>query len=208
MIDCLKTIIFIHLPTRDMSDLEQDDIVDSTDVDDTNQDMPESFEYDEVVKMKGSLDKATSNYVLPWKDLLKKYGVKTFAELESKLSQEKDNFITKDAHELERFLDKAPDLSEKRDELLEVAKALQALPKNKEKSLREMLDLASKTLKVEEEHQVNQEKLKKSRVSDWDSFSDSWTISKADLIKIASSNPSKYAEISNKMEKWLIKVVE
>lgn len=48
-----------------MSELDQDDIVDSTDVDDTNQDMPESFEYDEVVKMKGSLDKATSNYVLP-----------------------------------------------------------------------------------------------------------------------------------------------
>lgn len=98
--------------------------------------------------------------------MLKKYGVKTFAELDQKLSQEKENFITKDAHELERFLDKAPDLFEKRDELLEVAKALQALPKNKEKSLREMLDLASKTLKVEEEHQVNQEKLKKSRVSD------------------------------------------
>lgn len=48
-----------------MSELEQDDIVDTTDVDTTNQDMPESFEYDEVVKMKGSLDKATSNYVLP-----------------------------------------------------------------------------------------------------------------------------------------------
>lgn len=98
--------------------------------------------------------------------MLKKYGVKTFAELDQKLSQEKENFITKDAHELERFLDKAPDLIEKRDELLEVAKALQSLPKNKDKSLREMLDLASKTLKVEEEHQVSQEKLKKSRVSD------------------------------------------
>jgi len=50
--------------------------------------------------------------------------------------------------------------------LLETAKALQALPKNKDKSLREVLELASKTLKVEEEHQVSQEKLKKSRVSD------------------------------------------
>lgn len=190
-----------------MSELEND-IVETADADTTNQDDSAEVTIDDYNKAKESLDKATSNYVLPWKDLLKKYGVKTFAELESKLSQEKDNFITKDAHELERFLDKAPDLSEKRDELLEVAKALQALPKNKEKSLREMLDLASKTLKVEEEHQVNQEKLKKSRVSDWDSFSDSGTISKADLIKIASSNPSKYAEISNKMEKWLIKVVE
>lgn len=28
-------------------------------------DLPDSFEYDEVVKMKNSLDKATSNYVLP-----------------------------------------------------------------------------------------------------------------------------------------------
>lgn len=190
-----------------MSELEND-IVETADADTTNQDDSAEVTIDDYNKAKESLDKATSNYVLPWKDLLKKYGVKTFAELESKLSQEKDNFITKDAHELERFLDKAPDLAEKRDELLEVAKALQALPKNKEKSLREMLDLASKTLKVEEEHQVNQEKLKKSRVSDWDSFSDSGTISKADLIKIASSNPSKYAEISNKMEKWLIKVVE
>ena len=50
-----------------MSELETDDIVDSTDVEYTNQDMPDSFEYDEVVKMKGSLDKATSNYVLPTK---------------------------------------------------------------------------------------------------------------------------------------------
>ena len=200
-------IIFIHLPKQEMSELEND-IVDSTDVDYTNQDMPDSFEYDEVVKMKGSLDKATSNYVLPWKEMLKKYGVKTFAELESKLSQEKENFVTKDTLELERFLDKNSDLSDKRDDLLETAKALQALPKNKDKPLREVLELASKTLKVEEEHQVSQEKLKKSRVSDWDSFSDSGTISKADLIRIASTNPSKYAEISNKMEKWLVKVVE
>ena len=200
-------IIFIHLPKQEMSELEND-IVDSTDVEYTNQDMPDSFEYDEVVKMKGSLDKATSNYVLPWKEILKKYGVKTFAELESKLSQEKENFVTKDTLELERFLDKNSDLSDKRDDLLETAKALQALPKNKDKPLREVLELASKTLKVEEEHQVSQEKLKKSRVSDWDSFSDSGTISKADLIRIASSNPNKYAEISNKMEKWLIKVVE
>lgn len=50
---------------QEMSELETDDIVDTTDVDTTNQDMPGSFEYDEVVKMKGSLDKATSNYVLP-----------------------------------------------------------------------------------------------------------------------------------------------
>lgn len=50
-----------------MSELENDVDVDVTDVTDdtTNQDMPESFEYDEVVKMKGSLDKATSNYVIP-----------------------------------------------------------------------------------------------------------------------------------------------
>lgn len=163
---------------------------------------------DDYNRTKESLDKATSNYVLPWKEMLKKYGAKTFAELEQKLSQEKENFVTKDTLELERFLDKAPDLADKRDDLLETAKALQALPKNKDKSLREVLELASKTLKVEEEHQASQEKLKKSRVSDWDSFSDSGTISKAELIRIASSNPSKYAEISNKMEKWLIKVVE
>jgi len=98
--------------------------------------------------------------------MLKKYGVKTFAELETKLSQEKENFVTKDTLELERFLDKNSDLSDKRDDLLETAKALHALPKNKDKSLREVLELASKTLKVEEEHQASQDKLKKSRVSD------------------------------------------
>jgi len=65
MIDCNKTIFYFLTLITSMSELEQDDIVESTDVDDTNQDMPESFEYDEVVKMKGSLDKATSNYVLP-----------------------------------------------------------------------------------------------------------------------------------------------
>lgn len=56
--------------------------------------------------------------------MLKKYGAKTFAELEQKLSQEKENFVTKDTLELERFLDKAPDLADKRDDLLETAKAL------------------------------------------------------------------------------------
>lgn len=44
-------------------------VEDSTEVDDTttpdSSDLPESFEYDEVVKMKSSLEKATSNYVLP-----------------------------------------------------------------------------------------------------------------------------------------------
>jgi len=65
MIDCNKTIFYFLTLITSMSELETDDIVDTTDVDTTNQDMPESFEYDEVVKMKGSLDKATSNYVLP-----------------------------------------------------------------------------------------------------------------------------------------------
>lgn len=192
-----------------MSEVETQVDTDATDVadDTTATDSPE-ITIDDYNKAKESLDKATSNYVLPWKEMLKKYGVKTFAELEQKLSQEKDNFISKDVFELERFLDKAPEYSEKKDELLETAKALQALPKNKDKTLRELFDIASRTLKVEEEHQASQEKLKKSRVSDWDSFSDSGTISKAELIKIASSNPSKYAEISNKMEKWLIKVIE
>lgn len=193
-----------------MSDLDQTVDLDVTDVTDdtTNPNSTDEIQYEDAIKWKESLDKATSNYVLPWKEMLKKYGVKTFAELEQKLSQEKENFVTKDTLELERFLDKSPELSDKRDDLLETAKALQALPKNKDKSLREVLELASKTLKVEEEHQVSQEKLKKSRVSDWDSFSDSGTISKADLIRIASTNPSKYAEISNKMEKWLVRVVE
>ena len=191
-----------------MSELEQDDIVETADADPTNQDDSAEVTIDDYNKAKESLDKATSNYVLPWKDLLKKYGVKTFVELESKLSQEKENFITKESHELDKFLTKNEEYSDKSEELLATAKALQSVPKYKDKTLQELLALSAKTLKVEEEHQVSQEKLKKSRVSDWDSFSDSGTISKADLIRIASSNPSKYAEISNKMEKWLIKVVE
>lgn len=184
-----------------MSELDQDDIVDSTDVDDTNQaDSPE-VTIDDYNRAKESLDKATSNYVLPWKEMLKKYGVKTFAELESKLSQEKENFVTKDTLELERFLDKNSDLSDKRDDLLETAKALQALPKNKDKSLREVLELASKTLKVEEEHQVSQEKLKKSRVSDGDWFSESSSYTKSDLERLATTNPDGYAKAIDRIEK-------
>lgn len=98
--------------------------------------------------------------------MLKKYGVKTFAELEQKLSQEKDNFITKESHELDKFLLKNEDLSDKSEELLATAKALQSVPKYKDKSLQELLSISAKTLKVEEEHQVSQERLKKSRVSD------------------------------------------
>ena len=184
-----------------MSELEQDDIVDSTNVDDTNQaDSPE-VTIDDYNRAKESLDKATSNYVLPWKEMLKKYGVKTFAELESKLSQEKENFVTKDTLELERFLDKNSDLSDKRDDLLETAKALQALPKNKDKSLREVLELASKTIKVEEEHQVSQEKLKKSRVSDGDWFSESSSYTKSDLERLATTNPDGYAKAIDRIEK-------
>ena len=207
MIDCNKTIFYFLTLITSMSELETDDIVESTDVDDTNQDYSTLTE-EQALWWKESLDKATSNYVLPWKEMLKKYGVKTFAELESKLSQEKENFITKESHELDKFLTKNEEYSDKSEELLATAKALQSVPKYKDKSLQELLALSAKTLKVEEEHQVSQEKLKKSRVSDWDSFSDSGTISKAELIRIASSNPSKYAEISNKMEKWLLKVVE
>lgn len=98
--------------------------------------------------------------------MLKKYGVKTFAELESKLSQEKENFITKESHELDKFLTKNEEYSDKSEELLATAKALQSVPKYKDKTLQELLALSAKTLKVEEEHQVSQEKLKKSRVSD------------------------------------------
>ena len=47
-----------------MSDLYQDDIVDSTDVDNTYQDTTEPT-IDDYNRNKESLDKATSNYVLP-----------------------------------------------------------------------------------------------------------------------------------------------
>jgi len=162
---------------------------------------------EQALGWKESLDKATSNYVLPWKEILKKYGVKTFAELEQKLSQEKDNFITKEAHELDKFLLKNEDLSEKSEELIATAKALQSVPKYKDKSLQELLAISAKTLKVEEENQASQDKLKKSRVSDWDSWSDMSSISRDEYIRIAWSNPRKYAEISERIEKWLTKVI-
>ena len=193
-----------------MSELDQDDIVIDTDsqddVDTTNQDYSTLTE-EQALWWKESLDKATSNYVLPWKEILKKYGVKSFAELEQKLSQEKENFVTKDTLELERFLDRNSDLSDKRDDLLETAKALQSLPKNKDKTLREVLELASKTLKVEEEHQVNQEKLKKSRVSDGDWFSESNSYSRNDLEKLATTNPDGYAKAIDRIEKGKAKFV-
>ena len=193
-----------------MSELDKDDIVIDTDsqddVDTTNQDYSTLTE-EQALWWKESLDKATSNYVLPWKEILKKYGVKSFSELEQKLSQEKENFVTKDTLELERFLDRNSDLSDKRDDLLETAKALQSLPKNKDKTLREVLELASKTLKVEEEHQVNQEKLKKSRVSDGDWFSESNSYSRNELEKLATTNPDGYAKAIDRIEKGKAKFV-
>lgn len=69
MIDCNKTIFYFLTLITSMSELDAPDIVVDTDlqddVDTTNPDMPESFEYDDVVRMKSSLDKATSKYVLP-----------------------------------------------------------------------------------------------------------------------------------------------
>ncbi len=52
-----------------MTELDPTVDVDTPEVDDPTtpdpSDLPDSFEYDEVVKMKTSLEKATSNYVLP-----------------------------------------------------------------------------------------------------------------------------------------------
>lgn len=47
-----------------MSDLEQDDIVETADAEPTNQDAPDPT-IDDYNRTKESLDKATSNYVLP-----------------------------------------------------------------------------------------------------------------------------------------------
>ena len=184
-----------------MSELETDDIVEESQDESTNQDDSPEVTIDDYNRAKESLDKATSNYVLPWKEMLKKYGVKTFAELDQKLSKEKENFVTKDTLELERFLDKNLDLSDKKDDLLETAKALQALPKHKDKSLTEVLKLASRTIKEEEEQQVNSERLKKSRVSDWDWFSESSSYSKSELERLATTNPEWYAKAIDRIEK-------
>lgn len=183
-----------------MSELENDVDVDVTDVTDDTTTPDDGVIYDtDYYKVKESLDKATSNYVLPWKDLLKKYGVKTFAELEQKLSQEKENFITKESHELDKFLLKNEDLYDKSEELLATAKALQSVPKYKDKSLQELLSISAKTLKVEEEHQVSQERLKKSRVSDWDWFSEASSYSKSELEKLT-SNPDAYEKAISRIE--------
>ena len=48
-----------------MSELEQDDIVETADAEPTNQDDSAEVTIDDYNKAKESLDKATSNYVLP-----------------------------------------------------------------------------------------------------------------------------------------------
>lgn len=48
-----------------MSDLDQDDIVETATADTTNQDDSPEITMDDYNKAKESLDKATSNYVLP-----------------------------------------------------------------------------------------------------------------------------------------------
>lgn len=182
-----------------MSEQEIETAVDPTDVEtETDADVVPTI--DDYNRTKESLSKATSNYVLPWKEMLKKYGVSSFEELDKKLSQEKDNFITKEAHELDKFLSKNPDLSDKSDELLETAKALKALAKNKDKSLLEVLDIASKTLKVEEETNQNNERLKKSRVTDGDGVSTASSYTKEELEKLALSNSKAYDKAMERIE--------
>lgn len=65
MIDCNKTIFYFLTLITSMSELEQDDIVETTDVDTTNQADYAEVTIDDYNKAKESLDKATSNYVLP-----------------------------------------------------------------------------------------------------------------------------------------------
>lgn len=186
-----------------MSEQEIDNVADSTDVvgatDESN------LTVDDYNRTKESLDKATSKYVLPWKELLKKHWVSSFEELEQKLSQEKDNFITKEAHELDKFLIKNPEFSENSEELLETAKALKTLPKNKEKTLQQILDIASKTLKVEQETNQTNERIKKSRVTDWDSSSEQSVYTKSELAKL---DWPAYDKALKRIEEWKAKWID
>lgn len=65
MIDCNKTIFYFLTLITSMSELEQDDIVETADAEPTNQDDSAEVTIDDYNKAKESLDKATSNYVLP-----------------------------------------------------------------------------------------------------------------------------------------------
>jgi hypothetical protein len=153
-----------------------DDVTDVTDDNDTTDDVPEMLTEDDYHREKARREKAEKTLVEQKRRL---------KELESKSSETSDVF-TKSDYEMEKFLDKNPDLSEYTKEIADYRK--KDLSYDDIKSL-----LASK-----DKTSSNRDKLSKARVSDGDGNASSMKneYTRAELDRIAENNPSEYAKIA------------
>lgn len=108
-------------------------------------------------------------------------------DLESKSSESSD-VMTKADYAIEKFLDKNPELAEYTKELWEYQK--------KWLSLEEAKTLILNSDKA----RVNREKVNSLGLSDWETSKERSTITKAELGKIAESNPKEYNRLRDLMD--------
>ena len=108
-------------------------------------------------------------------------------ELEGKSSESSD-VMTKADYAIEKFLDKNPELAEYTKELWEYQKKWLSLEE-------------AKTLILNsDKSRVNREKVNSLGLSDWETSKERSTITKAELGKIAESNPKEYNRLRDLMD--------
>lgn len=95
-----------------MSELEVEE-VETPEVEDSNDSQESEPTLDDYKKLSESHKKAEERIVAQ-KQFLKKHGVKTLEELEAKISKSSDEYVKKSDAELDKFLEKNPDLAESR----------------------------------------------------------------------------------------------
>jgi len=180
-----------------MSELENEIVEDTPEVD------VEETNTDETTVESNPSDEITYEQAMEWKKKAERLekAEKTLVEQKRKLKEiekqpqmsNEDVPMTRFDFEVEKFIDKNPEMAEYRDELVKYAKV------NK-------LTLAQAKIQIESEDKTikNRQKTTQSRVSDWESPEQS-SYTKDYLAKLDPKNPKDrqlYNRIMDKIEAW------
>lgn len=169
-----------------MSELEVEE-VETPEVEDSNDSQESEPTLDDYKKLSESHKKAEERIVAQ-KQFLKKHGVKTLEELEAKISKSSDEYVKKSDAELDKFLEKNPDLAESRATLDDYQK--KGIP----------LEDAWLLLRSKDETLKAREKTKNSRISDGVDVSEATSYSKAELERLATENPDAFDKAMNRLK--------
>lgn len=181
-----------------MSELENEIVEDTPELDieetnteDTSSESSDEITYEQAMEWKKKaerLEKAERTLVEQKRKLKEIEKTEKTADL-----SDEDRPMTKFDFEVEKFIDKNPEIAEYRDDLVKYAKE-------------KKLTLAQAKILVESEDKTikSRQKLSQSRVSDWESPEQS-SYTKADLAKLDPKNPkdrATYNRIMDKIDSW------